>query len=157
MKNQIIGLGDLFNQFLRLQNYEIKDKELLDSLNEHKLFKTDGLDLFYKIKDERKYPVPQINASTFMETTIVATEEFERFWNMYNKKTGKEKVIKRWSKLTSKEREKIFETLPYYLKYTPDVKFRKDPYTYLNQRTWEDEVYMPTKRDEPVINNPFKW
>lgn len=157
MKNQIIGLGDLFNQFLRLQNYEIKDKELLDSLNEHKLFKTDGLDLFYKIKDERKYPVPQINASTFMETTIVATEEFERFWNMYNKKTGKEKVIKRWSKLTSKEREKIFETLPFYLKYTPDVKFRKDPYTYLNQRTWEDEVYMPTKREETIINNPFKW
>jgi hypothetical protein len=47
------------------------------------------------------------------------------------------------------------ETLPHDIKYTPDVKFRKDPITYLNQRTWEDEIYLP--RIIQTKENPFKF
>ena len=34
-------------------------------------------------------------------------------------------------------------------------KFRKDPITYLNQRTWEDEIYLP--RVIQTKENPFKF
>jgi hypothetical protein len=56
-----------------------------------------------------------------------------------------------------KEIDKIFETLPFYLKSTPDIKFRKNPTTYLNQRTWEDEGYMPRKIESPQTASVFKF
>jgi hypothetical protein len=30
--------------------------------------------------------------------------------------------------------------VPKYVKDTPDIKFRKNPSTYLNQKTWLDEI-----------------
>lgn len=75
---------------------------------------------------------------------------------MYDKKTGASKCKPRFMKLTLKEINHIFETLPYYIKFTPDVKFRKDPFTYLNQRTWEDEIYLP-KVNQVRTTNVFKF
>lgn len=67
---------------------------------------------------------------------------FSTFWNLYNKKTGKPKCEVRWKNLTNKEREEVVETLPRYIQSTPDKKFRKNPETYLNNRTWEDEIII---------------
>ena len=39
-----------------------------------------------------------------------------------------------------KIRNKIFETLPEYVNSTPDKKFRKNPETYLNNCSWNDEI-----------------
>lgn len=67
--------------------------------------------------------------------------EFDKFWNLYDKKRGdKAKVKAKFSKLSKADREKIFETLPAYVKNTPDKTYRKDPQTYLNNRSWEDEI-----------------
>jgi hypothetical protein len=65
---------------------------------------------------------------------------FEKFWDMYEKKDGKSKCLKKFTKLKQTEIDKIFETLPNYIKNTPDVKFRKNPLTYLNGNHWEDEI-----------------
>lgn len=68
-------------------------------------------------------------------------DEFDRFWNLYNKKRGdKAKVKVKFCKLSKADREKIFQTLPAYVANTPDKTFRKDPQTYLNNRSWEDEI-----------------
>ncbi|MCB9207570.1 MAG: phage replisome organizer N-terminal domain-containing protein [Ignavibacteriales bacterium] len=66
--------------------------------------------------------------------------EFERFWNLYDKKVGKQKSVKSWIKLTSDEKKKIFETISRYVSSTPDKKYRKDPNTYLYNKSWEDEI-----------------
>lgn len=66
--------------------------------------------------------------------------EFEKFWQMYDKKSNKAKTKAKFSKLSKADKAKIFEALPAYVASTPDKQFRKDPLTYLNARAWEDEI-----------------
>lgn len=68
-------------------------------------------------------------------------EEFERFWDIYSKKVGKKDKIKaKFLKLSKADRIKIFETLPDYVASTPDSRYRKNPETYLNNESWNDEI-----------------
>ena len=80
------------------------------------------------------------------QKTACAEKEalFFNFWETYDKSRNKEKVKTKFFKLKNQEIEKIFETLPAYVKSTPDKKFRKDPLTYLNQKTFEDEIITNT-------------
>lgn len=71
--------------------------------------------------------------------------EFEKFWNLYDKKNNKAKVKAKFERLSKADKAKIFETLQTYLDNTPDKQFRKDPMTYLNNRTWEDEISLKPK------------
>ena len=80
------------------------------------------------------------------QKTACAEKEalFFNFWETYDKSRNKEKVKTKFFKLKNQEIEKIFETLPDYVKSTPEKKFRKDPLTYLNQKTFEDEIIANT-------------
>ena len=72
---------------------------------------------------------------------------FEEFWNLYDKKRGdKGKLQKKWEKLPEKVRQQIMEYLPRYIAATPDKKFRKDPQTFLNNKSWEDEIIEQGRR-----------
>jgi len=70
-------------------------------------------------------------------------DDFQKFWDRYDKKTDSHKCKLKWKKLSAKEKEMIFKTLPLYISSTPDKTFRKNPLTYLNSRTWEDEITQP--------------
>jgi hypothetical protein len=73
---------------------------------------------------------------------------FEIFWNLYDKKTGsKEKLQKKWEKLPEKERLAIFDYLPKYKEAQPDKKYRKNPETFLNNKSWNDELIFENKRN----------
>lgn len=65
---------------------------------------------------------------------------FAEFWNIYGKKTGKDVCERKFNKLKDSEVSKIFEILPIYVASTPDVQYRKNPSTWLNQKCWEDEI-----------------
>lgn len=67
-------------------------------------------------------------------------EEFERFWNLYQKKDNRKGCWSKWQKLKTADKDKIFETLPAYVNATPDPKYRKNPATYLNQEAWNNEI-----------------
>jgi hypothetical protein len=69
---------------------------------------------------------------------------FVRFWDLYDKKVGKPKALKMWMKLSSKERDAIFNHLPKYINSTLDKQYRKNPETYMRNRTWKDEIIQPT-------------
>ena len=86
--------------------------------------------------------------------TKESDEEFDRFWNMYDYKKGdKTKVKKKFLSLSRADREKIFETLPLYVESTPDKQYRKHPQTYLNNRSWEDEILQRnTPQNAPMAN-----
>ena len=77
---------------------------------------------------------------------------FDLFWDMYGKKRGdKEKLIAKWDNLSDKERVDIIAYIPKYILSQPDNKFRKDPQTFLNNKSWHDEligIEVPTiKKD----------
>lgn len=75
------------------------------------------------------------------ETKTEGDLEFEKFWDLYDKKVGdKNKIIKKFGDLSQSDRDKIFETLPEYVKSTPKKKYRKNPETYLNNHSWNDEI-----------------
>lgn len=75
-------------------------------------------------------------------------EEFEKFWNLYDKKRGKEKAFYYWQKLTDEEIAKVFEHVPKYVEST-EKQFRKDPERYLKYKTFNDEVINGTTKQRP--------
>ena len=67
-------------------------------------------------------------------------EDFETWWNLYQKKRGKDKSMKKWAKMSTKDRQACIAATPAYVASTPDVIYRKDPLTYLNGKCWNDEI-----------------
>tara|TARA_R110000803_G_scaffold208189_1_gene276711 strand:+ start:1629 stop:2372 length:744 start_codon:yes stop_codon:yes gene_type:complete len=65
---------------------------------------------------------------------------FNEFWKLYDKKQSRDNCLKKWSKLTEKEIETIFEHVPQYITAQPDKQYRKNPLTYLNQKSFNDEI-----------------
>lgn len=74
---------------------------------------------------------------------------FDDFWNLYNKKVGRKKSEAKWKRLTNKDRAAIMEHLPNYIRNTPDVQYRKNPETYLNNESWNDELPNMGKPKRP--------
>ena len=89
-----------------------------------------------------------VNTKTTNKTTNkkqvgerVLNVPFDDFWNLYDKKRGdKDKIEKKWQSLKDSEREAIMNHLPLYKKSQPNKKYRKDPSTYLNNKSWNDEI-----------------
>lgn len=74
------------------------------------------------------------------EEVEIMDADFETWWNLYQKKRGKEKCMKKWAKLSQKDKQACIAATPAYVASTPDVTYRKDPYTYLNNSSWNDEI-----------------
>ena len=79
-----------------------------------------------------------IDTDNDIEIDIIPS--FNDFWNFYDKKVNKPKCEIKWKRLKQKEREAIMDHLPNYIDSTPDKSFRKNPMTYLNNKSWEDEI-----------------
>lgn len=65
---------------------------------------------------------------------------FAQFWDLYDKKVDRRKSENYWMKLTDEEIELIFEHIQKYKIAQPDKQFRKDPKTYLFNKSWNDEI-----------------
>jgi len=73
---------------------------------------------------------------------------FEEWWNLYDKKIDKIKAEKAWQKLTQLERETAMFHGEQYVKATPNKSYRKDPTTYLNNKSFNNEIPYPETRPE---------
>jgi hypothetical protein len=66
---------------------------------------------------------------------------FGDFWEIYDKKRGDQAKIKvKWDKLRQEEKENAIEYIPSYIEAQPEKQFRKDPGTFLNNKSWNDEI-----------------
>ena len=66
---------------------------------------------------------------------------FEEFWNDYEKKVGKkDKLVPKWRKLSDVDKINIKAYIPLYKTAQPDKKYRKNPETFLNNKSWNDEI-----------------
>ena len=81
--------------------------------------------------------------------TKVDLYPFEYFWNAYSKKTDKDKCLTKWNKLSESEKQKAMDVVRNYVLSTPDVKFRKNPLTWLNGKCWEDEITIYQQPSQP--------
>lgn len=66
---------------------------------------------------------------------------FDEFWSDYDKKVGqKDKIEKKYNLLSEDERLRIKAYIPLYKNSQPDKQFRKNPETFLNNKSWNDEI-----------------
>jgi hypothetical protein len=99
----------------------------------------------------------QINKET--KKHILAS--FDTFWEMYGKKEDRRKCEKKWVSIDEKLHEKILTVLPAYIAKTPELKFRKNPLTWLNGECWNDEVVVvplfenKQSQHQPLANNEW--
>ena len=79
----------------------------------------------------------------------VNSVQFEEWWKLYNKKRSKAKAKKIFNRvINSKNVGELMEHTKQYVKSTPDIQFRKDPSTYLNQESWNDVVIIKTNPED---------
>lgn len=66
---------------------------------------------------------------------------FDKFWDLYDKKVGdKTKLKKKWDALSFRDQCSIIAYIPMYKRSQPDKAFRKNPETFLNNKSWNDEL-----------------
>lgn len=73
----------------------------------------------------------------------IVDERFEKFWNLYGKDIQKDKCYSEWKFINTIDKDKILKTLPSYIESTPEVQFRRHPLTYLRNKAWLDEIFIP--------------
>lgn len=78
---------------------------------------------------------------------------FGDFWDLYDKKSGnKEKLEAKWAALSDEERLLAMDYIPKYKLSQPDKKFRKNPETFLNNKSWNDEIIGLSDNTTPKYN-----
>lgn len=112
-------------------------------------------------RSEHVRNTPKVKESKVNELNHL--EEFEIFWNEYNKKVDRAKTEKVWSKLTDQEVQKVLANVKFYVQANPDLQYRKNPLTYLNGKCFNDEIQnlkSPVNQvalnDKPIIPNEWQ-
>ncbi len=83
------------------------------------------------------------------------TKGFEKFWNLYDKKTTKKQSLTFWNKnITKEDVVKIMQHVKHYIK-DRDKVYRKDPIRYLRDRVFEDEIIKAEKKIDLDELYPF--
>jgi hypothetical protein len=72
--------------------------------------------------------------------TEILDAKFEDWWLWYDYKISKDKAKKSWNKLNEQEKDLALRSVQAYVESTPDKSFRKHPTTYLNQKSFNDEI-----------------
>jgi len=88
---------------------------------------------------------------------ILDAYDFEILWELYDKKIGnKEKLKKKWDKLSQTEKEDVFIYIPEYKKSQPDKKYRKNLETFLNNKSWNDEIIKNQQQADDKFNEVLR-
>ena len=90
------------------------------------------------------------------EKELKVSELFYRFWNEYDKKTSsKEKCFKKFKALKPEEMEKLFLHVPKYVGSTPEKQYRQNPETYLNNKSFNNEIINRDGKPEQSFTEKF--
>ena len=112
-------------------------------------------------------PKPKRNLTDNLNETIREEKRreevysFDSFWSDYDKKVGKkEKIKSKFKNLSDENKLKIKQHLPKYKLSQPEKRFRKNPETYLNNNSWDDEIIAEGRdiinSNNPILSNPYK-
>jgi hypothetical protein len=122
-------------------------KELKNMILEYK--KNNNIMIRHDTSCENRIDKKRREEKRITPSTPVDLERFDLFWIAYGKKTGKKDCILKWNRLTKDDHDAILEHVPKYVTATPDLKYRKNPLTYLNQKAWEDE-FLPNQKKQTM-------
>lgn len=81
---------------------------------------------------------------------------FDLFWNGYQKKVDRKKSESLWQKLNEETQNVILDYLPGYVQSTPNVKYRKNPDTFLRNKSWENEIIIDNGQKTNTISQELR-
>ncbi|MEG2341420.1 MAG: DUF4373 domain-containing protein [Odoribacter sp.] len=108
-------------------------------------------------ENKSKLNTNNISANALTDSASASSDfdaDFNVFWDTYDKKRNREKCIKLWKKLSEKEKEEIIDYIPDYKKAQPEKQFRKDPATFITQKSWNDELIFNNEKEKD--NEPYR-
>ena len=98
---------------------------------------------------DRPCNTPKVKLSKVNESKDINKIDFEIVWNLYDKKKGdKDKLKIRWDKLSFSIQQLIIEHIPKYKIEQPDKIYRKNFETYLNNKSYNDEIIQNNGKDK---------
>ena len=80
-------------------------------------------------------------------------KEFDEFWSVYDKKIGRDKSYALWNKLSKKDKEDCMKFVPLYIKERTNKQYRKNPETFLRNKSWNDEIITSNNATQEQYNN----
>ncbi len=82
---------------------------------------------------------------------------FDGFWNVYGKKVDRKKCERKWATLTEEQRRLAMDHVPRYVTSASgrELKYRKNPLTYLNGECWNDEIIQEQGTATPTDEEAF--
>ena len=129
----------------RMYNEAVRRQKFSESRrNNAKSPKNDSTSKAYATHMETETETETITVNKTINKTKAKIQDyqFEEWWNAYDKKVSKEKAITKWNILTNEEKQLALKIVESYVDSTPDKTFRKDPTTYLNNKSFNDEIII---------------
>lgn len=137
---KIFCLGFIQFQYGELSEKSPVHRKIINLLATHKIDYKHPINRVQE-KEEDKEEEEVMEVEEVKEEEIEAKIPFENFWKLYDKKVGDmQKLIKKWDKLTIQEQQDVIQYIPIYKESTPDKAYRKNPETFLNNKSWNDEI-----------------
>jgi hypothetical protein len=134
--------GETFNKQLLnySEKYKIKKEKNLKRISQWRINQdvTENVTHYQSVRNADKEKKSKVNISK----VNILDSAFDEWWNIYDKKISKEKAISKWNILTNEEKQLALKIVQEYVNSTPDKTFRKDPTTYLNNKSFNDEIII---------------
>ena len=78
---------------------------------------------------------------------------FDMFWNLYDKKIDVTRCKKSFMNLSLSEMSEAIKGVKIYVESTPDKKYRKNASTWINNKSWQNEVVVDKKKNRYIKPN----
>jgi hypothetical protein len=125
----------------RMYNETIRRQKFSESRrNNAKSTKNDSTSKAYAQHMETETETITENITINKTKAKIQDWRFEDWWLNYDYKISKDKAQKSWNKLTEQEKDIALQKVAEYVESTPDKSFRKHPTTYINQKSFNDEI-----------------
>jgi len=125
----------------RMYNETIRRQKFSESRrNNAKSTKNDSTSKAYAQHMETETETITENITINKTKAKIQDWQFEDWWLNYDYKISKDKAQKSWNKLTEQEKDIALQKVAEYVESTPDKSFRKHPTTYINQKSFNDEI-----------------
>lgn len=95
---------------------------------------------------------------TLSNPQLEPTCDWDKWWELYPRKTNKQQAVKAWKRLSVKERKEAADGLHKHILYWSESKTEQryipHPATWLNSKRWEDQlpIVLPQIKEAPGMS-----